>query len=157
MSTQVPLLQDTPRQSSMSRRTFMQWQGVKRYRQYIYLLITSSVCRTKTWVSISSCSIFTQFNRSLIITARRRSLGQVNVFTGVCQSFCPQGGVCLRVWGCLPLGWGACLCACGCLLLDPGVCGRHTLDTNPQAQPLDTPGHTPSWTHSLRTQIDTNT
>ena len=29
------------------------------------------------------------------ITARKRSLGQGNIFIGVCQEFCSQGGVCL--------------------------------------------------------------
>ena len=28
----------------------------------------------------------------IFITARKRSLGQGNIFTGVCQSFFPQGG-----------------------------------------------------------------
>ena len=31
---------------------------------------------------------------NVCITARKRSLGQGNVFTPVCQSFCSQGGVC---------------------------------------------------------------
>ena len=50
------------------------------------------------------------------ITAYKRCLGQGNVFAGVCQSCCPQGGggVCLWVGG-VPLG----------------VC----------AHPLDTPRH----------------
>ena len=30
-----------------------------------------------------------------IFTARKRSLGQGNIFSSVCQEFCPQGGVCL--------------------------------------------------------------
>ena len=29
---------------------------------------------------------------SLLITARKRSLGQGNIFTSVCQEFCSQGG-----------------------------------------------------------------
>ena len=32
-------------------------------------------------------------NMSGIITARKRSLGQGNIFIGVCQEFCSQGGV----------------------------------------------------------------
>ena len=32
----------------------------------------------------------------IIITARKRSLGQGNIFIGVCQEFCSQGGVCSR-------------------------------------------------------------
>ena len=36
------------------------------------------------------------------VTARKRSLRQGNVFTPVCQLFCPQGSVCLWVQaGCL--------------------------------------------------------
>ena len=31
---------------------------------------------------------------SFIFTARKRSLGQDNIFTSVCQEFCPRGGVC---------------------------------------------------------------
>ena len=31
-----------------------------------------------------------------IFTARKRNLGQCNVFTPVCQSFCSQGGVCIQ-------------------------------------------------------------
>ena len=30
-----------------------------------------------------------------LVTARKRSLGQGNIFRSVCQEFCPQGGVCL--------------------------------------------------------------
>ena len=30
--------------------------------------------------------------QSLIFTARKRSLGQGNAFTGICHSFCPEGG-----------------------------------------------------------------
>ena len=41
-----------------------------------------------------------------IITARKRSLGQGNIFTSVCQEFCSQGG-CLLLGGCLLPG-GAC-------------------------------------------------
>ena len=39
-----------------------------------------------------NCTIFFESN-VLVITARKRSLGQGNVFTPVCQSFCSQGGV----------------------------------------------------------------
>ena len=53
-----------------------------------------------------------------IITARKRSLGQGNIFTSVCQEFCSQGGGCL-------LPGGACswrgVWSRGCLLL--GVSG----------------------------------
>ena len=40
---------------------------------------------------------------SPIFTARKRSLGQGNIFIGVCQEFCSQGG-CLLPGGCLLLG-----------------------------------------------------
>ena len=50
----------------------------------------------------------------IIITARKRSLGQGNVFTGMCHSFCPQGRVgfpaCITGYmtgGCLPPGGSA--------------------------------------------------
>ena len=46
----------------------------------------------------------------IIFTARKRSLGQGNIFTSVCQKFCPQrGGACsggVWSWGCLLLGGG---------------------------------------------------
>ena len=32
---------------------------------------------------------------SFVITARKRSLGQGNIFSSVCQEFCSRGGVCL--------------------------------------------------------------
>ena len=35
------------------------------------------------------------FSQACVITARKRSLGQGNIFIDVCQEFCPQGrGVC---------------------------------------------------------------
>ena len=66
----------------------------------------------------------------IVITARKRSLGQGNIFIGVCQEFCSQGGCLLPgrclLWGlsapggCLLWGgvcsWGV-LCCGGCLLL----------------------------------------
>ena len=58
-----------------------------------------------------------------IITARKRSLGQGNVFIGVCQEFCSQGGGCLARWG-VSAPWGGsaqeggvCSEGRGCLLL----------------------------------------
>ena len=43
-----------------------------------------------------------------IVTARKRSLGQGNIFTSVCQEFCSWGGVWSRevpdAGGCLVLG-----------------------------------------------------
>ena len=38
-----------------------------------------------------SCKSTLKLNRLLIVTARKRSLGQGNVFTQVCVSFCSQG------------------------------------------------------------------
>ena len=43
------------------------------------------------------------FLRMAIITARKRSLGQGNIFTSVCQEFCSRGG-CLLLGGCLVRG-----------------------------------------------------
>ena len=60
-------------------------------------------------ILISMCFLF-----SRLITTRKRGLGQGNIFTSVCYSFCPQkgggsasrgsasGGVC--IWGGLHLG-----------------------------------------------------
>ena len=51
-----------------------------------------------------------------LITARKRSLGQGNIFTRV--SFCPRGGACVVAGGCMVGGrawlrgvwlWGACM------------------------------------------------
>ena len=41
-----------------------------------------------------TCSLIaTPFWSNSIVTTRKRSLGQGNVFTGICHSFCPQGGL----------------------------------------------------------------
>ena len=61
-----------------------------------------------------------------LFTARKRSLGQGNIFIDVCQEFCSRGGFCS--WGVsAPGGWGCLLpggsalggggCYWGCLLL----------------------------------------
>ena len=90
--------------------------------------------------SVKPCSHITKF--SPIFTARKRSLGQGNIFIGVCQEFCwggfgavsAPGGVCFQgvsaLVGCLLPGGllpGGCLlpgvCSRGCLLLG-GVCSR---------------------------------
>ena len=63
-----------------------------------------------------------------VITARKRSLGQGNIFRSVCQEFCPQGG---HVWlpggvcGCWGHVWlpGACVVAGECVWLPGSVCG----------------------------------
>ena len=53
---------------------------------------------------------------SLLITARKRSLGQGNIFRSVCQEFCPRGcvvpGGCLVRWG--GPGGGVCVWSRGC-------------------------------------------
>ena len=52
-------------------------------------------------------------NFPAIFTARKRSLGQGNIFRSVCQDFCPQGGA--WSWG---GAWsGGCLVPGGCLVL----------------------------------------
>ena len=73
-----------------------------------------------------------------IFTARKRSLGQGNIFTGVCLSTEGSGG-------CVNLGRG-CVSRRGCAhgrCVSRGVC-VHLLDTQPQRQPPWTPsvGHT---------------
>ena len=54
-----------------------------------------------------------------IVTARKRSLGQGNIFRSVCQEFCPHGGGCAWLQGgmCGCLGGGR-VSMCGC----QGVC-----------------------------------
>ena len=39
-----------------------------------------------------------------LITTRKRSLGQGNIFMGVCQEFCSKGGVCLSACWDIPPG-----------------------------------------------------
>ena len=50
----------------------------------------------------------------IIFSARKRSVGQGNIFTSVCQEFCSQGG--LVPGGHLVLGEGGCLVLEGCLV-----------------------------------------
>ena len=55
-------------------------------------------------ILISMCFLF-----SRLITTRKRGLGQGNIFTSVCHSFCPQkgGGICIQgvcIRGSLHLG-----------------------------------------------------
>ena len=71
---------------------------------------------------------------SSVITDRKRSLGQGNIFIGVCQEFCSQGGGCVcsqrgcLLWG-VSVSGGVCLgvsalgvSALGGYLLLRGVC-----------------------------------
>ena len=58
----------------------------------------------------------------IIFTARKRSLGQGNIFTSVCQKFCPQRGGACSGGGGLVLG-GACSRGGG-LLVQGGACSR---------------------------------
>ena len=57
-----------------------------------------------------------------LITARKRSLGQGNIFTSMCQEFCSQGRCAIPA--CIAGGIPACLAAGlqgGCLLLGGGL------------------------------------
>ena len=84
------------------------------------------------FIHISNFFVITNDTWTNCFYRRKQSLGQGNVFAPVCQSFCLKGvsasgsrGVCLWVWGCLPLG--------------PGVC-PHPSPVHPH--PLDTHTHT---------------
>ena len=76
-----------------------------------------------------------------MFTARKRSLGQGNIFTGVCQSICSWrgGGLwCHFPFGCLvPCSFQGCLCP-GCLCLGdlcPGVTIGGSLSERPPRGP----------------------
>ena len=77
-----------------------------------------------------------------LVTARKRRLGQGNVFTPVCQSFCSRGGVYLWVWGVSASGSG------GYTPLDTHTPSGHTpkhtpwTPTHPHGHPPDTHTHT---------------
>ena len=103
------------------------------------------------WLEQWRSYVPTPQNSFWLITARKRSLGQGNVFTPVYQSFCSQGrggDVCLWLWG--------------SLLLSPrGVFlwvrrGVHPLDTHPSPQ-THTSLKPPSWTPTLVTPPPTQT
>ena len=48
-----------------------------------------------------------ELQKFILITARKRSLGQGNIFTSVCHSFCPGGGSASGGWQTpLPIGYG---------------------------------------------------
>ena len=48
-------------------------------------------CKSSSIIS----SIGLAIHHSYIVTTRKRSLGQGNIFRSVCQEFCSQGGFCL--------------------------------------------------------------
>ena len=54
--------------------------------KYVYLIITGNIQTRKP-----SYGSFT-LSKNEIFTAGQRNWGEGNVFTGVCQSFCPQWG-----------------------------------------------------------------
>ena len=56
-----------------------------------------------------------------LITARKRSLGQGNIFTPVCHSV--HRGACVVAGGVRGSGGGACVVAGGCAWLPGGMCG----------------------------------
>ena len=64
-----------------------------------------------------------------MITARKRSLGQGNIFRSVCQEFCSQGGVPVRggsgLGGLVPGGGGIPACLAGFQALAGGSPGPH--------------------------------
>ena len=68
-------------------------------------------CTTYPWRFVSSKStrkeqidLYSIERDKIFITARKRSLGQGNIFSSMCQEFCPQGGgVCLSAcWDTTP-------------------------------------------------------
>ena len=119
-----------------------------------YLTTLSSAVLRSKGQNVKYSDLSGTFSFLFIITARKRSLEQGNIFTSTSDSFCSQGkGVCLWVQlGCLHLGMG-----CVCLWVWDWVRTSpwHTLDTLPgYTLPLDTqtlghtdpPGHTPGHT-----------
>ena len=84
--------------------------------------VGNGVCIIYSFENLGGVSFFP------IITARKRSLGQGNIFRSVCQSYCSQGGACMAgdmYGGGSVHGEGACMGVCmhggvhgGC------VCGR---------------------------------
>ena len=73
------------------------------------LQVVQGVADTNRTVQLDVCNVIWTVNvtlHQLIITSRKRGLGQGNIFRSVCQEFCPQGG-CLLPGGYLV--WGGCL------------------------------------------------
>ena len=99
-------------------------------------LVFTLVDAAKTWINehvsgqseeLNASSNDSQVNISILLkgnamfTARKRSLGQGNIFRSVCQEFCPQ-------WG-GGSGLGGCLVPGGCLVWGvPGPGGGGVLD-----------------------------
>ena len=54
--------------------------------------LKSSKEETSPAVETGTLHIFIRFTITFFITARKRSLGQGNIFRSVCQEFCPQWG-----------------------------------------------------------------
>ena len=49
----------------------------------------------RIWCTFSRGAMAIEWVLCAFITARKRSLGKGNIFSSVCQEFCPRGGVCL--------------------------------------------------------------
>ena len=81
------------------------------------------------------------YGTGIFITARKRGLGQGNVFTGVCLST----GECVYIWvqGCV------CLCVQGCVCLWVWGCAHAPPDTPRHTPPIHTPPDT-------QTSLDTH-
>ena len=61
--------------------------------------------KIQNWIKTCSKAQFRHPTEG-VITARKRSLGQCNIFTSVCHSFCPRGGGCLHPGRLHPGGLG---------------------------------------------------
>ena len=77
--------------------TFFLWDSTHN----TFVLSFSNICMILSKTS-EYCQCYT-----FLITARKRSLGQGNIFTGMCQSFCPWGSLyavtsCLAAWSHAP-------------------------------------------------------
>ena len=84
------LAHQLPRSHSFWRSLFTHFPGSSRY---------FSGKQFAVYITLKCQSVF--------ITARKRSLGQGNIFRSVCQEFCSQG------WVCVVAGGGACVVAQG--------------------------------------------
>ena len=80
------------------------------------LLVESKAASTEVCVKTPPSHVHT-FSQSTIFTAKKQSLGQGNVFTPVCQSFCSWGGaLCIMPLPVLlpgPMFLPRCLCLAG--------------------------------------------